>query len=175
MGIPSVGLGLSGVDVAGAVHGEAGDVEYSLSSLPQQSQKQSGAASGLVDGPDDLISEGEDFVDKTREISLVICYLTGEELFSRSVKHVGPVELFARVDSGPGSVHDHLRSSVGSSPVESPADGSLCSEFSPISMSGRSLQRDRGAILIEPSDGGVHKAILGPYGRHPDTVPERHA
>ena len=36
--------------------------------------------------------------------------------------------------------------------------------------SGRSLQRDRGAIPREPSVGQPSQAILGPHGRHPEYV-----
>lgn len=39
-------------------------------------------------------------------------------------------------------------------------------------MSGRSLQKDRGAIPREPSDGGGKAAILGPFGRHPELYPD---
>ena len=51
-------------------------------------------------------------------------------------------------------------------PLERPADGSLRSDFSsPISISGRSLHRGRGAIPREPSSGKhSSQAILGPAG-----------
>src|SRR5215218_8248889 len=59
----------------------------------------------------------------------------------------------------------------GTSPSEDSADSSLRSDFSsPISISGRSLQRDRGAIPREPSVGQPSQAILGPHGRHPEYV-----
>jgi hypothetical protein len=97
---------------------------------------------------------------------------------------VSPVELFARIDPGPGlwprSIHDYLRSSVASAPVEYPVDGSLCSEgskeslTSPISISDQGLHRNRGAIPFKPSDGGDSTAILGPHRRHPNTVTGQH-
>jgi hypothetical protein len=49
--------------------------------------------------------------------------------------------------------------------LEDPADGSLRSDFySPISISGRSLHRGRGAIPLEPLSGRRSQAILGPAG-----------
>ena len=95
-------------------------------------------------------------------------------LLTRNIEHVNPMHLFAGVYSGPSSVHEHLRSSVDTSPVESPADGSLCSDSSPISMSGQGLHRARGAIPSKPWGGRATKAILRPLRRHPVTVPERH-
>jgi hypothetical protein len=92
---------------------------------------------------------------------------------------VSPVELFAGVDAQPRLVHECLRPSLGYYylPSEDLAGGSsLCSESltSPISISGRDLlKRGRGAIPFKPSEGGDTKAILGPFGRHPETVPER--
>ncbi len=84
------------------------------------------------------------------------------------------MDLFTSVDARPHPLHESLRYSVAKNPpVENLADGSLCSEYSPISISGRGLQRDRGAIPSKPSDGGATKAILGPRGRHSGTVPER--
>jgi hypothetical protein len=176
VGIAGIGLGLSRIGVAGALHGEAGDVEDPLLSLPQQSQQKSRTAAGLVDGPDDLIGEGESFVDELGEVGLVVFDLSGEQFFSRSVEHVSPMDLFPSIDPDPDSVHAHLHRSFGSSPAENPADGSLCSESltSPISISAQGLQRDRGAIPFKPSDGGEQVAILGPCGRHPDTVPGQH-
>ena len=49
-------------------------------------------------------------------------------------------------------------------PSERSADGSPLSDFSPISISGRSLHRSRGAIPLEPSSGEHSQAILGPAG-----------
>ena len=179
--IAGIGFGLSPIGVAGAVHCEAGDVENSLFSLPQQSQQKSRPASGLVDSPDDLTSgtsEGERFVNEIEEVGLLISDLSVEQLFSRSVEYVSPMRLFSSVDSSPDAIHEYLHRTVANnnSPVDDPADGSLCSEFlsSPISMSGQGLQRDRGAIPLKPSEGGVDTAILGPYGRHPDTVTGQH-
>jgi hypothetical protein len=44
------------------------------------------------------------------------------------------------------------------------ADGSLRSDFSPISIRGRGLHRGRGAILREPLSGRHSQAIFGPAG-----------
>src|SRR5829696_4412835 len=49
-------------------------------------------------------------------------------------------------------------------PLEHPADGSLRSDFSLISISDRGLHRDRGAIPLEPSNGRPSRAIPGPAG-----------
>src|SRR5215210_6421450 len=49
-------------------------------------------------------------------------------------------------------------------PSERPADGSLRSDFSPISISGRGLHRGRGAIPREPLSGRHSQTILGPAG-----------
>src|SRR5215207_1315897 len=177
VGVTGIGLGLPGVGVASPIHGQSGEVEDPLLSLPQERQKQRRAAPGLVDGPDSFLRQGEDLVDEPREVGLVVSDAAGEDPLPRSVEHVSPVELFAGVDPGPHLVHESLRPSVASdsSPVEDPADGSLCSESwtSPISISRRSLRRSRGAIPFKPSVGGAHEAILGPLGRRPDTVPER--
>jgi hypothetical protein len=76
---------------------------------------------------------------------------------------VNPVKLLAHVYAYPGSVHDHLHLSFTTLPLECPADGSLRSDFfSPISISGRSLHRGRGAIPREPLSGKRSQAILGP-------------
>src|SRR5215216_1969101 len=101
VGVASIGFGLPTVGVARAVHGEPGYVEDPLLSLPKQSQKQSRTTSGLIDGPDDLIGEGEGFVDELGEVGLVVTNLSGEQLFSRSVEHVSPVGLFAGIDPDP--------------------------------------------------------------------------
>ncbi len=175
MGIAGIGLGLTAVGVAGAIHAEAGDVEDPLPSLPQQSQEQRRAAAGLVDGPDDLTGEGQDFVYESQEVGLIVSDLSGEQLFSRSVECVGSVGLLAGVDPGPGFIHEDLHPSLACLCAENPADGSLCSESrtSPISISGQGLQRDRGAVPFKPSEGRATRAILGPFGRHSGTVPER--
>src|SRR5215212_8584179 len=49
-------------------------------------------------------------------------------------------------------------------PLEHPADGSLLSDFSLISISDRGLHRGRGAIPLEPSNGRPSRAIPGPAG-----------
>jgi hypothetical protein len=83
---------------------------------------------------------------------------------------VSPMGFFASIDTQPRFLQDdHLRRSLGNSPLECPADGSLRSESSsPISMSGRSLLiRGRGAILLQPAIGCgevFSEAILGPLG-----------
>jgi hypothetical protein len=177
--ITGVGLGLSWVSVASPVHSQAGKVVNSLLSFPQQRQHERRGAARLIDGLDDLASpgEGEDLIDEPQEIGFFVLDLAGEKPCSRSVEHVSPVDLLARINPGPDLIHEHLRLSVASdsSPVEDLADGSLCSEYSPISISGRGLHRDRGAIPFKPSDGGVNKAILGPSGGHSGTVPKRQA
>ena len=146
----------------------------SLSSLPQKCQQERCGAAWLVDGPDNLLREGEGFIDELGEVGFVIFDFAGEQLSPRRVQYVSPVGLFAHNDAGPGFVHEYLRPSVANKPSENPADGSLCSEFSPISISGQSLQWDRGAIPFEPSNGGVHKAILGPCGHHPRYALRQH-
>jgi hypothetical protein len=168
-------LRLSGVGVAGPVHGKAWQVDDPLLPLPQQRQQEGSAAPGLVDGPDGLLGQGEDLVDEPQEVGLVIFDLPGEKFRSRSVEDMSPVELLAGIDPRPHLVHESLRllGCQRISPVEDPADGSLCSEFSPISISGRGLHGGRGAIPFKPSDGGETQAILGPLGRHSGTVPER--
>jgi hypothetical protein len=77
---------------------------------------------------------------------------------------MSPVKLFSCIDARPGSVHDHLHPSFTALPLERPADGSLRSEFSPISISGRGLRGGRGAIPREPLSGRHSQAILGPAG-----------
>jgi hypothetical protein len=157
--IAGVGLGFSGVGVAGPLDGQARKVDDPLVSFPQQRQKESGASAGLVDGPDGLLGQGEDLAYEPREVGLVVFDPAGEDLCSRSVEHVSPMRLFARVDPGPYLlVHRSLRLRVADHyhlPSEDPADGSLCSESwtpSPISMSGRDLlKRGRGAIPFKPS------------------------
>lgn len=177
-GVPLVGLGLPAVSVAGTVYGEAGNVEDPLAPLPQQRQKKRRASTGLVDGPYEVSRDRERLVDERREVGLVVFYPAGEKLRTRGVERMSPVELFSSVDADPGCVHECLHPSLAGnpSPSEDPADGSLCSESSttPISISGRGLlERGRGAIPFEPSDGGENVAILDPFGRHPGTVPER--
>src|SRR5829696_889427 len=49
-------------------------------------------------------------------------------------------------------------------PLEHPADGSLRSDFSLISISDRGLHGGRGAIPLEPSNGRPSRAIPGPAG-----------
>ncbi len=61
------------------------------------------------------------------------------------------MKLLAHVYAHPSSVHRHLHTSVATPPSERPADGSLRSDFSPISISGRGLHWGRGAIPLEPS------------------------
>ncbi len=142
-GIPGVGLGLAAVGVTGPVYGESGDVEDPLVSLPQQRQQKRRRASGLIYRPEDLFREAESLVYEFGELGLVVFYLPGEQLCPRGVEHVRPVRLFSRIYADPGSVHDHLRPSLtGLLPSEHPADGSLRSDFSPISISGRGLQRE---------------------------------
>jgi len=134
-----VGFRLAAVGVAGSVYGESGDVEDSLLSLPQQCQKQRRRSSRLIHGPDDVLRKGEDLFDEGHEFCLIVFDLAGEKLLSRSVQYVRPVELLTRIYASPSSVHDHLRLSVVNLPVEHPADGSLCSDSTPISMSGQGL------------------------------------
>jgi hypothetical protein len=76
------------------------------------------------------------------------------------------VKFFARVYAHPDLVHGHLHPSLTdlSLPLEHPADGSLHSDFSLISFSDRGLHRGRGAIPLEPSNGGPSRAIPGPAG-----------
>ena len=179
VGVAGIGFGLPRVSVARTLDGKAREVEDPLLPLPQKRQQERRAAPWLVDGPDGLLREGEHLVDESREVGLLVFDPAGEDLLSRSVENVSPVELLAGVDADPHlGVHQFLHPSVASdsSPVEDPADGSLCSESwtSPISMSGRSLlKRGRGAIPFKPSDGGAKQAIPGPFGRHSGTVPER--
>jgi Transposase len=148
--VAGIGLGLSGIGVASSLHGKAWKIEDPLRSFPQQRQQECCATSGLVNSPNGFLREGEDLVDEKGEIRLVIFHLSGEDLRSRSVEHVNPVDLFAGIDARPHLSHDHLRVSVAgdSSPMEDPADSSLCSESaSLISISGQSLHRGRGAIF----------------------------
>src|ERR671910_1817300 len=77
---------------------------------------------------------------------------------------MNPVKFLAHVYAYPGSVHNHLHLSFSTVPSECPADGSLLSDFSPISISGRSLHRSRRAIPREPSSGKHSQTILGPVG-----------
>src|SRR3954469_8753690 len=74
------------------------------------------------------------------------------------------MKLLAHVYAYPGSAHEHLHLSFTTLPSECPADGSLRSDFSPISISSRSLHRGRGAIPREPLSGKRSQAILGPAG-----------
>src|SRR3954451_15931540 len=74
------------------------------------------------------------------------------------------MKLLAHVYAYPGSAHEHLHLSFTTLPSECPADGSLRSDFSPISISGRSIHRGRGAIPREPLSGKRSQAILGPEG-----------
>jgi hypothetical protein len=66
----------------------------------------------------------------------------------------------------PDFIHEHLRLRVVVNlPVEHPADGSLCSDLTPISISGQGLLLwGQGAIPNKPSDSRATKAILGPMG-----------
>jgi hypothetical protein len=58
-------------------------------------------------------------------------------------------------------------------PSERSADGSLLSDFySPISISGRSLHRSRGAIPREPSSGKHSQTILGSVGAIQNMCPD---
>jgi hypothetical protein len=107
-GVPLVGLGLSAVGGAGTVHGEAGDVVHPLPALPEQRQKQRRASTGLVDGPYEVLGEGERLVDERREAPLVVFDPAGEELGARGVEHMNPVELLSGVDADPGFVHGNL-------------------------------------------------------------------
>jgi hypothetical protein len=81
-----------------------------------------------------------------------------------------PMELLAHIDTDPDSgdtvYHRDLHFYGLATPVEDPADGSLQSEFSPISISGRSLLvRGRGAIPIEPSPAAeISKPSPAPLG-----------
>src|SRR5215211_5596115 len=177
-GVPLIRFGLPTVSVAGTVDGEAGNIDHPLTALPQERQEQGGASTGLVDGPHDIFRKGERLVDERREAPLVVFDPAGEHLRARGVKRAGPVERLSRIDANPSFVHENLHPSLAGnpSPSENPADGSLCSECwtSPISISGRGLlERGRGAIPFKPSEGGDTKAILGPFGRHSETVPER--
>ena len=155
--ITGIGLELPRVGVAHTLHGQGREVEDSADPSPTKRQKQRRAAPWLVDGPHRLLRQGEDFVDQLKEVDLVVFYPAGEDLLSRSVEHVSPVELFAGVDADPHLVvHEHLHPSVAGDrvPVEYSADGSLCSESwtsSPISMSGRSLLERPRAIPFKPS------------------------
>ena len=172
MGVAGVGVGLPTVGLTGALHGEARDIDDPLSSLPQQCQQKRCATSWLIDGPEDLSSEAEDLVDELEKISFVVFDSVGEELSPRVVESMRPMELLAHIDTDPDSgdtvyqlrdLHFFSMAYIRP-PVEDPADGSLRSEYSPISISGQSLHGDRGAIPIEPSSGRGFKAILGPLG-----------
>jgi hypothetical protein len=63
------------------------------------------------------------------------------------------VELLARIYASPDFTHGHLQRTIASSlALRDPADGSLHSDFSLISISGQVLLiKGRGAILLEPS------------------------
>jgi hypothetical protein len=70
-------------------------------------------------------------------------------------------------------IHPHLRHSLCGCrvPLEDLAGSSLYSEFSPISVSGHSLQWGRGMILFKASVSGDKPAILGSLACHSVTVP----
>ena len=78
--IPGIGLGLATVGVASPVYRESGDVEDSLSSLPQQRQQERRRSSGLVYRPEDLFCEAESLIYEFGELGFVVFYLTGEQL-----------------------------------------------------------------------------------------------
>jgi len=69
-------------------------------------------------------------------------------------------------------IHPQLRGSLCGCrvPSEDLAGSSLCSEFSPISVS-ESLQWSQGVILFKASVSGDRPAILGSLACHSGTVP----
>ena len=128
--VPLVRFGLSAVGVAGAVDHKAGNVEDLLFTLPQKRQEQGRTSTRLVDGPHHIFGDTERLVDECREAPFVVFDPAGEELRTRGVEGVSPVELLSGVDAYPGFIHEDLHPSLAGNflPSEDPADGSLCSE-----------------------------------------------
>ena len=154
VGISGIGFGLSAVGVAGTIHSETGDVENFLITFPQQRQQQRRPTSSwLIYRPENLLGDRESFVYEPRDVCFVIFDLPGEQLPPRGIQRVSLVKLLARIYACPDFVHYHLRPSLlpicpRSIPPTAPYVATL---FSPISISSRDLQEDRGAILLQPS------------------------
>src|SRR5215210_5108369 len=132
VGIPLIRFGLSAIGVAGAVDDQAGNVEDLLFTLPQKRQEQGCASTGLVDGPHEIPRQPERLVDERREASFVVFDPAGEELGTRGIEGVSPVQLLSGIDADPGFIHEDLHRwlAFNPSPSEYPADGSLCNESS---------------------------------------------
>ena len=122
----------------------------------------SSAAARLVDGPDDLISEGQNFVYEPQEVGLIVSDLSREQPFSRSVEYVGPVGLFARIDSGSGLIHDRLPILVACLPAENSADGSYAASLG---------HRRRRSLLAVGASRGTEGRFLSSHRTAEQTKP----